>query len=116
MRMLCLQFQPKSAVGLSANVVTSLMARIASTVPEVRRISFERGADHRGYINYCFSTRGVPASVWRAVDTRGLKHPRIGKRLRRASIVTCTGSRGWDNYLLLHHFEGGVQLDRLSAV
>lgn len=33
--------------------------------------------------------------------------------LRRSSIVTCQGSRGWDDYRLLHHFDSRQPLDRL---
>jgi hypothetical protein len=61
-----------------------------------------------------FSVRGerLPA-VWNELRTRALKHRRLGAALRRSAIVTIQGSRGWDNYRLLHHFDGREQLDRI---
>lgn len=32
-----------------------------------------------------------------------------------ASIVVCQGEHGWDNYLLLHHFDSTVELDKLPT-
>ena len=37
----------------------------------------------------------------------------LGPQLARASIATCQGSRGWDNYLLLHHYDRTFKLDSL---
>jgi len=36
-----------------------------------------------------------------------------GAEFRRAMIVTATGTSGWDDYLLLHHYDGDEQIDIL---
>jgi hypothetical protein len=43
------------------------------------------------------------------------EHGRLGPKLRRSSIVTCQGSRGWDNFRLLHHFDSRQPLDSLRS-
>jgi hypothetical protein len=34
--------------------------------------------------------------------------------LAAAAIVCCQGAQGWDDYLLLHHFDPTEPLDRLT--
>jgi hypothetical protein len=115
MRTLCIQLQPNRAKTLSPRVVTQLMVRLAETSTHVRLFSFNRGKDRGPYINYCFKSRS-PARLWKALKGRAFGTGRLGLLLRQASIVTCEGSRGWDNYLLLHHFNSKVPLDRLRGV
>ena len=38
----------------------------------------------------------------------------IGPRLARAAIATCEGKHGWDDYLLLHHYDRTLVLDTLN--
>jgi hypothetical protein len=115
MRVLCVQLQPGRAKALSTRTVTQLMVRIADALTDVRQFSFDRGSDRGPYINYCFKSRS-PARVWKALSKRAFGNGRVGALLRGSSIVTCQGSRGWDNYLLLHHYDGKVALDRLRGV
>jgi hypothetical protein len=115
MRVLCVQLQPGRAKALSTRTVAQLMARIAETLTDVRQFSFDRGSDRGPYINYCFKSRS-PARVWQALNRQVFSNSRVGALVRRSSIVTCQGSRGWDNYLLLHHYDGKVALDRLRGV
>ena len=37
-----------------------------------------------------------------------------GGELRDAMIITMTGEEGWDDYLLLHHFDRAEPLDLLE--
>jgi hypothetical protein len=91
------------------------MARLADALPAVREFTFQRGSNRGPYINYFFESRS-PRRVWRALRARAFADRRLGAKLRRASIVTCQGSRGWDDYLLLHHFDKNVVLDRMADV
>ena len=115
MRTLCLQFQPRRAAGLSPQVMTVLMARVAAALPHMREFSFRRGSARGPYINYFFESR-TPARVWKALRGQALRHRRLGGSLRQSTIVTCQGSRGWENYLLLHHFDSAQPLDTLAGV
>jgi len=115
MRTLCVQLQPNRAKALSPRSVTHLMVRLAEGLTYVREFSFSRGKDRGPYINYCFKSRS-PTRVWKALKGRAFGGSRLGVLLRRSSIVTCEGSRGWDNYLLLHHFNSKVPVDQLRGV
>jgi hypothetical protein len=115
MRTLCVQLQPNRAKALSPRSVTQFMVLVAERLAHVRQFSFDRGKDRGAYINYCFKSRS-PGRVWKVLKARAFGTDRFGSLLRRASIVTCEGSRGWDNYLLLQHFDSKVPLDQLRGV
>ena len=114
MRTLSIQFQPLRAPGLTSRRVASVLADLAASVLSVRAFSFRGGNDRGPYINYFFETRS-PVKTWNAVSMSALKHRGIGAQLRRSTIITCEGTRGWDNYLLLHHFNPKVELDRMPT-
>jgi hypothetical protein len=73
-----------------------------------------RVVDHC-HFNFYFNSLAV-GRTWRMLHSRALGHRKWGSRLRRSAIVTCEGSRGWDNYLLLQHFDKRQLLDKLAGV
>jgi len=95
-------------------MVCDLMLKIALEA-QVRTFSVQRSRSQSAYINFTFESPTV-ASAWRLVHARALGHRKMGTPLCDASIVVCQGSRGWDNYRLLHHFDRRKQLDSLAGV
>jgi hypothetical protein len=110
MRTLCLQFQPKLAPLLSQAAVSTLMLRIALANPRVRYFSLRLGGKRDPYINYLFTAPSLGA-LWQSLRKRALQSSRLGPALRRSTIVTMQGPHGWDDYLLLHHFDPMQPLD-----
>src|SRR5438552_12603617 len=104
MKTICLQFQPKRAPKVSITSASALMLRIALAHEGVRQFTVQRGLAGSEYINYLFVCRRIE-SIWRAIRVKALQHRQVGSSLRRACIATAEGSRGWDDYVLLHHFD-----------
>jgi hypothetical protein len=117
MRTLSVQYQPQRSPRLSAARVLTLLAKSVAVDSLVIRFEVRKGNDRGPYVNFLFigHNRAV-AQIWRLVNRRALFHRSLGPKLRRGTIVTCEGSRGWDNYLLLHHFDPMVPLDVLRRV
>src|SRR5829696_406131 len=113
MRTVCVQFQPPGSRGLSPEKVCELMLRIALDA-DVTTFSVERSRARNGYLNFLFSSP-TASPTWRAIQRLALQHRVLGARLRGSTIVTCQGTRGWDNYRLLHHFDPGQKLDPLRG-
>jgi hypothetical protein len=44
-----------------------------------------------------------------------LDSPDIGRAARSSCIVTCQGEHGWDDYLLLYHYDRTVAVDHPVA-
>jgi hypothetical protein len=111
MKILCFQVQPERSREIDLAAVAALMARIAMS-PDVRDFTIQRGRGKEPWVNFLFTSASV-ARTWSRLESGAIKHGRLGPKLRRSSIVTCQGSRGWDNHRLLHHFDSRQPLDRL---
>jgi len=117
MRTLSVQFQPRRSPRLSAAKVLALFAKSVASDPSVLRFEVHKGNDRGPYVNYHFVGQNRTLKrIWTLVRRRALQHRSIGPALRRSTMVTCQGSRGWDNYKLLHHFDPEVPLDVLRSV
>jgi hypothetical protein len=110
MKILCFQVQPKQTRGIDLDAVAAVMARIAMS-SDVRDFAIQRGRGKEPWVNFLFRSASV-ARTWSSLESAAMRHRRLGAKLRRSSIVTCQGSRGWDNYRLLHHFDSRQPLDR----
>ena len=114
MRALILQFHPKRAPRLPLARVVQRLAEVAASLPEVKAMTFMRGRDRGPYVDVSFTlaAKHLP-KLWSRVSIRALGRDAFGRALRSAAIVYCEGSRGWDNYMLLYHFDLRQTLDRL---
>jgi hypothetical protein len=90
--------------------VARLMMQVAISI-ETPRFTVVRGRKN-AWINFLFDAKAL-RPVWSELQSIALRHRRLGTALRQSSIVTVEGSRGWDNYQLLHHFDGRQHLDRI---
>ena len=79
---------------------------------DVRTFSVERSHGRNRYINFLYLS-ATPSRTWQMIQKQ-LRHRTLGIPLRRSLIVVCQGSRGWDNYRLLHHFDERL-LDKLTG-
>ncbi len=111
MKTLCFQVQPKRSRGIDVDAIAALMVRIAMS-SDVREFTIRRGRGKDPWVNFLFTSASV-GRTWSRLVSGALTHRQLGPQLRRSSIVTCQGSRGWDNYRLLHHFDGRQVLDSL---
>ena len=76
------------------------------------RCTVSTGDDGGRFINVCFST-GSLAPLWRELQRSFLRGGVEHGACSKATIVTCEGSSGWDDYLLLHHFDPSQTVDLL---
>ena len=114
MRDFLVHLQPDRADSLSVPLVKVLLSTFAAKNPMVVRFAFVAGRDRGPYVNFTLTCRASDvAAVWRALKRHVFANPRLGPRLRRSCITTCEGSRSWDSYLLLQHFDENVELDRV---
>jgi len=91
------------------DAVAALMVRIALS-SDVREFTIRRGGSKDPWANFLFTSASV-TRTWSRLESTALTRRKLGPQLRRSSIVVCQGSRGWDNYRLLHHFDGRQALD-----
>ena len=108
MHFLDVQVQPDLLAAFNDDMINQLSA-LSTPGGLVNDVHVVRGKDDGRYINITFSTSN-PRLLWPSVREKLVQ---LG--LQGAAIATCTGSQGWDNYLLLHHFSREVPTDRLGT-
>ena len=96
MRKVCVQFQPDLVPEAEAKVRDAFRRALPDADVEV-------GEDDGRYENFTFDVES-PQQAMSKVRTV-LDAPGIGPAARASCIVTCEGEHGWDDYLLLHHYE-----------
>lgn len=111
---LCIQVQPNRAPGIDMLRVRALAETIAANKELTTRFAVVEGEDDGPYSNLMFETWGLQ-KLWESLWETLYKDERVGSVLSQASMAMCEGSDGWNNYLLLYHFDPLEKLDRLDA-
>lgn len=112
MTIFCIQVQPDHAPGIDIGRVRDLCTQLASDKALIERHGVIEGDDEGPYLNLMFETSNA-AEFWKKFETKVYADPAVGALMRRASLATCTGESGWDDYLLLHHYDKTLPLDTL---
>jgi hypothetical protein len=102
MKYLCIQLQPE------LNEASSKEEALAALSKTGYVFEVSEGEDKGKYINFIFKSNDLK-ETWNKINTHYIAQP----NLSASSIITCEGSKGWDNYLLLHHFDKNVEIDEL---
>lgn len=112
MRRLNVQIQPERIRhGTADDLIRSLRAAADGVVLEFR--GQDTGDDAGPYINLSF-VGADHVAAWARL--RALYDATaIGRDLARSTIIVCEGEHGWDDYLLLHHFDPAEKLDSLGG-
>lgn len=97
MKYISIQLQPEQKPISSKDEVLSLLTSEGFS-PEI-----DEGDD---YINFNIPTENTK-EAWLKIKSSLLNKSHFIK----STIVTCEGSNGWDDYLLLHHFDESEVLD-----
>ena len=96
MRSVCVQFQPDRAAADESRIRQAFR----TALPDAEIVT---GEDYGRFENIMFNVESpeVALSNIQAV----FDSPAIGRAARASCIVTCEGENGWDDYLLLHHYD-----------
>jgi hypothetical protein len=95
-RSVCVQFQPDRVTADETRVRQALR----TALPDAE---IAAGEDKGRYENIMFDVESPEVALSKIRDV--LDSPSVGPAARASCIVTCEGENGWDDYLLLHHFD-----------
>jgi hypothetical protein len=115
MRALSIQVQPDLSPGIDMSQVTAAFELIAGDSELVKHHSFDHGYDKAPYFNYTFGTPDA-GRLWQIVRKNLYSSRELTPHMRRASMAVCSSEEGWDEYLLLYHFDPAVKLDAATAL
>lgn len=84
--------------------------RLAAGLVGALGVRFEEGEDEGGYLNLVFGTY-EPLELWPQINAALYQSVEHGPTLRAHSMALCTGSHGWNDYVLLYHFDPSVPVE-----
>jgi hypothetical protein len=105
---LVVNIQPARLASFSEAAITSLLA-VEAPSGLIVKSGMDEGVEPAPYFLVTFQTEKIN-TLWSLVRER--LHQ---SGLENASIVVCTGQRGWHDYLLLHHYDPAESLDVLHG-
>ncbi len=108
MRCLSLQIQPDRIPQLNVAAVVKELTELTAEPNHSANVDVQEGNDEGRCINVTWSTRNY-TTLWNTLQNK-LEQDH---QLSQCSIVCCEGQHGWDDYLLLHHYDSTQQLDEL---
>lgn len=94
--------------------VRMLAEVIASNKELVSRFAVVDGEDKEPYSNLIFETTELRI-LWDLLQKSLYKDEKVGLALTQASMAMCEGNDGWNDYLLLYHFDPSLKLDTIDA-
>jgi hypothetical protein len=115
MKALSIQIQPERAPGLNMEEVQAAFETIAEVTSLVRHHQFDDGFDKTRYFNFTFGTEDLKG-LWAVIQSTVYGNPALAEPVAKSSIVVCTGENGWDDYLLLFHFDPKVPRAEIDAI
>jgi len=105
------QIQPTRAHSVDPeDLIAHLRAAADDVVLEY--LGQNRGEDRVPYINLGFAAADHVAG-WSRLRERFDDSP-LGQAAAISTMVLCEGEHGWDDYLLLRHFDPAVKLDNVG--
>ena len=107
-----IQVHPHRSPLLDIADLRSQCGRLATETALVRRWSWQDSFDDHPYVNVTFET-DHPNALSTLLHQQLYQADAFGQLMQSASIATCEGRHGWDDYLLLQHFDPTAVCDSL---
>jgi len=113
MKTLAVHIQPERIPEAQIAIAIEALKKIVAATPAAQSslIEINRGPD---YANVYLAT-AEPAALWQAIEHEfQLKTPKANPAAE-GIVVLCEGEDGWNDYLMLYHFDPSQTLDRLAG-
>jgi hypothetical protein len=105
-----IQIHPARVPQLEVSIVLEECALLAATESLITSYTAEEGEDDGCYVNIDLQTTDR-SRLWDLVKTKLYGNAKFGAALAASSMTICTGDDGWDDYMLLHHYDRTLRLD-----
>ena len=112
MKAIIIQLQPDRSDLCNETDALEAIESIAHDLDPVEEIEMESGDDDGPYTNILITTSDL-SSTWKTLKTELFEHEELGPFLSASTIVSAEGDEGWDDYLLLHHYDPSEETDTL---
>jgi hypothetical protein len=114
-RTLHIQVQPGLADSLDTIRLRREFQAIATDNPLVTGHRSRNGTEDGEYYNFDFDTSS-PSELWIQIQSMIYDASEFGQSVRNSSMAICTGQHGWEDYLLIHHWDPDENLDEVPVI
>ena len=115
LKALSIQIQPERAPDLKMEEIQAAFESIAGMASLVRHHQFDDGFDKTRYFNFTFGTEDLKG-LWAVIQSTIYRNPALAEPMAKSSIAVCTGENGWDDYLLLFHFDPNESRAEINVI
>jgi hypothetical protein len=112
MKKFLIQIEPHRSPDLDAGILLSQFEGLSNGRGWIRKRSVKHGFDKQPYIHLVFET-DYPKLFWKMLREAIDQADGYGPSMRAASFVICEGKAGWDDYLMLHHYDPDTSREHL---
>ena len=84
--------------------------RLAASLDGALEVRFEEGDDEGKYLNIVFDSHS-PQELWPRINAALFLSQIYGPALQANSMALRTGEDGWNDYILLFHFDPSVPVE-----
>ena len=112
MRAISIQVHPNRTSGLDTTHLADAFAAIAAMTELVSHHQFDQGEDRAPYLNFTFGTDHAPR-LWAMIQKLVYEDARLRAHLLAASMAMCSSEHGWDDYVILYHYDPAVPVEQL---
>jgi hypothetical protein len=109
MKNLVVQIHPNRVVDENINSALEVFQSVKNRMESETIFDVEKQTE---FVNIHFSSSDVK-NLWRTLSPFFLGENDALKSIRKGTIVVCQGEVGWEDYLLLYHFDKTESLDQL---
>lgn len=112
MKKFLIQIEPHRSPDLDAGNLLSQFEGLSDEMGWVRKRSVEHGFDKQPYVHLLFET-DHPKLFWEMLREKIDQPDAYGPSMRAASFVICEGKAGWNDYVMLHHYDPDISCEPL---
>ena len=109
-----MQVHPTLAPGLEMDRLAQAAEKAARSTEGIRGFEVVSGEDEGAFVNIVMASED-PILSWQRLRPALLESPEFGAALKAASLWLCTGEEGWDDYLLLYHYDPAMEVDERAG-
>jgi hypothetical protein len=114
MRSLNIQIQTVREPSLDVVRLRHILEDLSNLKPLVESTIRDEGSEYGLFMNCTYQTENLHA-FWAAVQERLLSVPEFGEKASNCStIIASRGGEGWEDYLLLQHFDPNIETQSLA--
>lgn len=110
-RNLSIQIQPDRVLAPNKEQIVQEFVGFLNDISPLKHCHVSRGNENGPYINIDLKSENVQL-LWEKIQIE----LSLNTNVASAIVVVCEGKKGWDDYLLLYHYDASEHVDSFNGL